>query len=148
MELPKQKIWSSDELLDLLDDEDVGALWEAWKLPPAQEMSRTAPDFLAAINKRSQTSLLQDVLSLRTPTLHMLRDVLTFLAAHNTSLRTTGSLVVLDDEFDIAPQQVDAALKWSASKLRRLSTQTWERVEDQFNEQIIPLFRRINTRSR
>jgi hypothetical protein len=143
MKLPKQKLWSSDELLELLDDEDIAALWEAWNLPPRPVKSRESPEFRAAINKRARTTLLQEVLSLTTPTLNMLRDVLVFLADHNVALRTTGSLVVLDDEFDIAPQQVDAALKWSASRLRRLSTETWEQIQNQFDREIRPLFKKV-----
>lgn len=142
---PKQKRLSRDEFLDLLDDEDVEALWKLWNLPPAISMSKKAPVFVAAVEKRSHTSLLQDALSLGTPTLHMLRDLLTFLDGHHAALRTTGSLVVLNDEFDIAPQQVDTALKWSAKKLRRHPTHTWEEIETQIRDEITPLFRKIDT---
>jgi hypothetical protein len=120
----KQKIWSRDEFLDLLDDEDIAALWEKWALSPADKKSKEAREFRAAVGERSKTSLLQDVLSLRTPTLQMLRDVLTFLVHQNSALRTTGSHVVLEEEFDISPQQVSAALAWSATVLRRHAAAT------------------------
>jgi hypothetical protein len=197
----KQKLWSREELLDLLDDEDIEALWDKWGLPATERKSRgvvkkggrigvaraatkasrlastwsgrartsfrerfpkvvfwkpfrpqlrerantrrSAPEFMAAVGARSKTSLLQDVLRLRTPTLRMLRDVLTFLVDQNAAARTTGSQVVLEDEFDIAPQQVNAALLWSASVVRRHAAATWDDLSRRFDEEIVPLFRKI-----
>lgn len=143
MTSPRHKIWSRDQFLDLLDDEDIAALWQKWRLPPSEKMSKEAPNFAAALSARSNSSLLQEVLTLRTETLLMLRDVLTFLASHNSALRTTGGLLVLDDEFDIAPQQVNAALQWSAAALRRHSTMTWEGLKKSFDSEILPLFGKI-----
>ena len=95
---------------------------------------------MAAVEARSKTSLLQDALRLRTPTLRMLRDVLTFLIDQNAAARTTGSQVVLEDEFDIAPQQVNATLLWSASVVRRHAAATWGDLSRRFHEEIVPLF--------
>lgn len=137
---PKQKLLSRDEFLELIDDDDVAALWDKWQLAAGAEKSKKAPAFITAVSERANTTLLQDVLSLRTVTLQMLRDVLTFLSNQNSSVRTTGSLLVLDDEFDIAPQQVNAALKWSTAALRRQSSATWESRAKRLHAEIKPLF--------
>ena len=148
MKLPAQKIWSREQLLDLLDDEDVTALWQKWKLPPSKNMSKEVSEFREATAKRSISSLLREVLTLRTPTLRMLQDVLMFLASQNSALRTTGSVVVLDEEFDIEPQQVTAALLWSVNSLQRISAATWEGLKRRLNEEILPLFDRISAYGR
>lgn len=142
MAVPKQKILSRDEFLELLDDEDVAALWRKWQLPSVAQVSRTAPAFVAAVHERSNTTLLQDVTSLRTVTLQMLRDVLAFLSSQKSAVRTTGSLLVLDEEFDIAPQQVNAALKWSSRALRH-SSATWGELAKRFEAEVSPLLERI-----
>jgi hypothetical protein len=142
MSLPKQNILSRCEFLELLDDEDVAALWHRWQLPPAARMSKEAGVFSAAVNGRSNTTLLQDVMSLRTVTLQMLRDVLAFLSSRMSSVRTTGSLLVLNEEFDVAPQQVNAALKWSSRALRH-SSATWEELEERFATEVAPLLTKV-----
>jgi hypothetical protein len=142
MPSPKQKLLSRSEFLELLDDEDVAALWAKWQLPPAAQMSREAAAFVAAVDGRSNTTLLQDVMSLRTATLQMLRDVLEFLSNRMSAVRTTASLLVLNEEFDIAPQQVNAALKWSSRALRH-SSATWEELAKRFETEVAPLLAKV-----
>src|SRR5215213_7452937 len=98
---PPQRRWSREQFLELLDDEDIAALTRQW------ELAHDA-DFAAALDARSATTVLRDVLALHTPTLRMLREVFGFLLRHASPVRTTGSLLVLDEEFDIAPQEVAA----------------------------------------
>src|SRR6185295_7722449 len=124
------------------DDEDVAALWHKWQLPPAAQVSKQAAEFVAAVDARSNTTLLQDVASLQTVTLQMLRDVLEFLSSQTSAVRTTGSLLVLKEEFDIAPQQVNAALKWSSRALRH-SSATWEELAERFGTEVAPLLAEV-----
>ena len=140
--MPKEKIWTRQEFLDLLDDDDVAELWKRWALPPADPKRRDATEFLEAVKARSTTTLVQEVLALRTATLQMLGDVLAFLIGQNTAARTTGSLLVLDG-VAIGPQQVEAALKWSARAPGRHATETWEMLRNRFSDDIEPLFDKI-----
>ncbi len=139
MSQPEQKILSSSEFLELLDDDDVAALWRKWQLPDSAQKSKKSPAFVEAVDARSNTTLLQEVMSLRTKTLQMLREVLEFLLGQQSAVRTTGSLLVLKEEFDIAPQQVDAALKWSKRATRRISSATWEELEKRFSGEVKPI---------
>lgn len=138
-----QRRWSREQFLELLDDEDLTALRRDWALPPVEVVRRDTPDFLAALDARSTTTLLREVLALHTPTLQMLRDVLGFLTRHAAPVRTTGSLLVLDEELDIAPQQVDSVLKWSDKVLRRTDEETWKDLQRRFEEEIVPLFDKV-----
>jgi hypothetical protein len=139
-----QRIWSRQEFLDLLDDEDIDALWQRWGLPSTEARSKEAASFIAAIATLSETTLVHELLLLRTQTLRMLRDILTFLEAQNVSVRTTGSHLVLREEFDITPQQVAAALRWSQAAVRRASTDTWDDLRNRFSREIIPLLAKID----
>lgn len=133
---PAQRRWSREQFLELLDDEDIAALRRRWELP-------SDADFAAALDARSSTTLLRDVLALHTPTLGMLRDVLAFLARHAAPVRTTGSLLVLDEEFDIDPQQVAAVLDWSPKAMRRTGEETWTDLQRRLDEEILPLFDKV-----
>lgn len=140
----KQKRWSRQEFFDLLDDEDLAALWEKWKLPQTEKMSRNADAFTQAVDARSTTSLVREVFSLKTATLRMLRDLLTFLGGHQSAARTTGCHLVLDEEFDFSAQQVNAVLAWSDSALQRHPISTWDELRQRFRSDIIPLFNKID----
>jgi hypothetical protein len=139
-----QPVWSREEFLDLLDDGDLEALWQRWDLPSTEPRIRQAPSFKAALAARSDTTLVHEVLALRTRTLQMLRDVVGFLDTQSAAARTTGSHLVLREEFDITPQQVAAALRWSQAVLRRYSAATWDQLRSRFDSEIIPLFRKID----
>jgi len=69
-------------------DEDIRELWRRWSLPTRDTIRRDDP---GCDRVGSHTTLLRDVVALRTATLEMLRDVLAFLASHGASARTTGS---------------------------------------------------------
>ena len=77
MTSPPQRRWSRDTLLELLDDEDVGELSKNWGLTASGNTARDANAFTTAIAALSDTTLLQEILLLRTNTLRMLRDVFT-----------------------------------------------------------------------
>ncbi|MGY4366705.1 hypothetical protein ACVW1A_002770 [Bradyrhizobium sp. LB1.3] len=74
MSLSKQKKLSREESLELLDDKHVKARWSKWELPAEAAMRKDSTAFLAEINLRSKTTLMQDVMGLRTATLQMLSD--------------------------------------------------------------------------
>jgi hypothetical protein len=146
MSKPAQKILSSNEFLELLDDDDVALLWRKWQMPASAVINKKAPVFVDAVLARSNTTLLQEVMALSTKTLRMLREVLEFLSNQKSAVRTTGSLLVLKDEFDITPQQVDATLKWSARALRRVSSTTWEELAKRLSTEVKPLLENIADR--
>ncbi|HEY0140102.1 MAG TPA: hypothetical protein VGF48_04345 [Thermoanaerobaculia bacterium] len=129
--------WTRAQFLELLDDEDLRELWPRWSLPDAPR--RDHPAFLVAVESRSHSTLLHEILALRTPTLEMLHDVFVFLEGHGASVRTTGGLLVLDEDFEVGPQQVNAAL----GAMRRHAQETWEELRTRLRREVEPFFERV-----
>lgn len=142
------KVLTREQFLDLLDDEDVQELRERWSLPAAMPPDKRAPDFLERVHATSQTTLVQELLTLCTPTLLMLHDVLEVLVERAASLRTTGGLLVLNEELDLSPQAVNAALQWSPKHLKRHASTTWSELRRRFEEEIAPLLEMIAEKAR
>jgi hypothetical protein len=140
------KLRSRDDFLELLDADDVVQLWKRWQLPqlPKDVMPRSdSVEFRDAVERLSITTLVQEVLSIKSDTVTMLRDIIVCLSAFFTTLRTTGGLLVLDEEFGLGPQEIEATLQWSERSLKRQGASTWDRLLQEFVQEVKPFLERL-----
>jgi hypothetical protein len=79
-----QHRWSHDQLVELLDDEDIGQVKKKLDMTSSGNTVNDANAFKVATAALSDTTLLQEIMVLKTNTLQMLRDVFAFLITSGT----------------------------------------------------------------
>jgi hypothetical protein len=91
----------------------------------------------------SKTSYAMAVLETVAPLARMLSDVIQLLRRCEVHARTTNSIVVLSDQFQLTQQQYDLATKWSDTLLRSIDHSIWSDLENVLDSTIHPLLTRL-----
>ncbi len=133
------------KIADLLTEEEWEGVCEALGVKLARSAFKAAPEEL--FERVSKTSYAMAVLGKVELLLWMLRDVTSILQQYGVHARTTNSIVVLSDEFELTQQQFDLATKWSDQILASAHRNTWSELESELEESIVPALDDIRRRA-